>query len=141
MLRICFICLGNICRSPMAEYIMKQKVKELGKEKEYHIESRATSYETDGDDIYPPAKRKLDEENIKYDKHRATRLEKDDLEKFDYFICMDDNNIYNVESIIGKTPKIIKLLDRDIADPWYTRDFNTAYNDIVEGINLLINRL
>ena len=141
MLRICFICLGNICRSPMAEYIMKQKVKELGKEKEYHIESRATSYETDGDDIYLPAKRKLDEENIKYDKHRATRLEKDDLEKFDYFICMDDNNIYNVESIIGKTPKIIKLLDRDIADPWYTRDFNTAYNDIVEGINLLINRL
>ena len=140
MLRICFICLGNICRSPMAEYIMKQKVKELGKEDKYYISSRATSYETDGDDIYPPAKRKLAEENIKYDKHRATRLEKDDLEKFDYFICMDDNNIYNVESIIGKTPKIIKLLDRNIADPWYTRDFNTAYNDIIEGINNLLKK-
>ena len=141
MLRICFICLGNICRSPMAEYIMKQKVKELGLSNEFHIESRATSYETDGDDIYEPAKEKLDEMHIKYDKHKATRLEKDDLDKFDYFICMDDSNISNVERIIGKSNKIIKLLDRNISDPWYTRDFNTAYNDILEGINKLINRL
>ena len=138
MIKICFVCLGNICRSPMAEYIMKSRVSN----KDYYIVSRATSYEESGNDMYPPAKRKLDEEHIPYTKHCATRLEKDDYEKYDYFICMEESNISSCLRIFGSDPdnKIRKLLDRDIADPWYTGDFNTTYNDLVEGIKLLINK-
>ena len=138
MMRICFVCLGNICRSPMAEYIMKSRVSN----KDYYIVSRATSYEESGNDIYPPAKRKLDEEHIPYTKHCATRLEKEDYEKYDYFICMEESNISSCLRIFGSDTdnKIRKLLDRDIADPWYTGDFNTTYNDLVEGIKLLINK-
>lgn len=138
MIKICFVCLGNICRSPMAEYIMKSRVSN----KDYYIVSRATSYEESGNDIYPPAKRKLDEEHIPYTKHCATRLEKEDYEKYDYFICMEESNISSCLRIFGSDTdnKIRKLLDRDIADPWYTGDFNTTYNDLVEGIKLLINK-
>ena len=85
MIKICFVCLGNICRSPMAEYIMKKKLKDLNLENEYHIVSRATSYEEQGNDIYPPAKRKLTEENIPFSNHTATRLEKDDYKAIKKF--------------------------------------------------------
>ena len=138
MIRICFVCLGNICRSPMAEFIMKDKVNKLGLSDNYLIESRATSYEEDGNDMYPPAKRMLEDENVPYSKHRSTRLEISDLDKFDYFICMEDNNIINTKRIIGDSPKIIKLLDRDIADPWYTGEFLSTYNDLTEGIDKLL---
>ena len=138
MIRICFVCLGNICRSPMAEFIMKDKVNKLGLSDNYLIESRATSYEEDGNDMYPPAKRMLEDENVPYSKHRSTRLEISDLDKFDYFICMEDNNIVNTKRIIGDSPKIIKLLDRDIADPWYTGEFLSTYNDLTEGIDKLL---
>ena len=138
MIRICFVCLGNICRSPMAEFIMKDKVNKSGLSDNYLIESRATSYEEDGNDMYPPAKRMLEDENVPYSKHRSTRLEISDLDKFDYFICMEDNNIINTKRIIGDSPKIIKLLDRDIADPWYTGEFLSTYNDLTEGIDKLL---
>lgn len=138
MIRICFVCLGNICRSPMAEFIMKDKVNKLGISDKYLIESRATSYEEDGNDMYPPAKEMLREKNISFTKHRSTRLEIEDLEKFDYFICMEEANIYNTKRIIGNSPKIIKLLDRDISDPWYTGEFLSTYNDLVEGIDNLL---
>ena len=88
MIKICFVCLGNICRSPMAEYIMKKKIKELDLDKEFLVVSRSTSYEEQGNDIYPPAKRKLEEKNIPYMNHCSTRLEKEDYYKYDYFICM-----------------------------------------------------
>ena len=138
MIRICFVCLGNICRSPMAEFIMKDKVNKLGISDKYLIESRATSYEEDGNDMYPLAKKMLREKNISFTKHRSTRLEIEDLEKFDYFICMEEANIYNTKRIIGDSPKIIKLLDRDISDPWYTGEFLSTYNDLVEGIDNLL---
>lgn len=138
MIRICFVCLGNICRSPMAEFIMKDKVNKLGISDKYLIESRATSYEEDGNDMYPLAKKMLEEKNIFFTKHRSTRLELDDLEKFDYFICMEEANIYNTKRIIGDSPKIIKLLDRDISDPWYTGEFSSTYTDLTEGIDKLL---
>lgn len=141
MIRICFVCLGNICRSPMAEAIMKDKVNKLGISDKFLIESRATSYEEDGNDIYPPVKKMLEEKNIPFSRHRSTRVEKSDLEKFDYFICMEDNNIFNTKKIIGDSPKIIKLLDRDISDPWYTRDFLSTYNDLCEGIDKLLKSI
>jgi protein-tyrosine phosphatase len=122
----------------MAEFIMKDKVNKLGLSDNYLIESRATSYEEDGNDMYPPAKRMLEDENVPYSKHRSTRLEISDLDKFDYFICMEDNNIINTKRIIGDSPKIIKLLDRDIADPWYTGEFLSTYNDLTEGIDKLL---
>lgn len=142
MIRICFVCLGNICRSPMAEFIMKDKVKKLGLTDKFHIESRATSYEEEGNDMYPLAKEMLDSKNISYTRHYAKRLVMSDYSKFDLFVCMEDSNIRNVSCIFNDTDnKVVKLLDRDIADPWYTGNFISTYNDLVEGIDLLIKRI
>lgn len=141
-MRICFVCLGNICRSPMAEFIMKDKVKRLGISDKYIIESRATSYEEEGNDMYPPAKRMLDSMNIPYTRHYAKRLELDDYNKFDLFVCMEDANIRNISYIFDdRDKKVIKLLDRNISDPWYTGNFISTYNDLVEGIDKLIERV
>lgn len=141
-MRICFICLGNICRSPMAEFIMKDKINKLGISDKFTIESRATSYEEEGNDMYPPAKRILDSKNIPYTKHYARRVELDDYSKFDLFICMEDANIRNLSYIFDDyDKKVIKLLDRNISDPWYTGDFISTYNDLVEGIDKLIERV
>jgi len=122
----------------MAEFMMKNKVNE----NEYLIESRATSYEEQGNDIYPPAKKKLDEEHIPYTRHYATKLEKTDYDKFDVFYCMEESNISNCIRIFGsdKDNKIKKLLPRDIADPWYTNNFDITYNDLVEGIDEVIKQ-
>lgn len=142
MIRICFVCLGNICRSPMAEFIMKEKVRKLGLSAEFLIESRATSYEEEGNDMYPAAKRKLDSCLIPYTKHVARRLELEDYQKFDYFICMERANVRNVRYIFDdKLGKVQLLLDRDIADPWYSGNFDATYNDLNEGIDKLIERL
>lgn len=141
-MRICFVCLGNICRSPMAEFIMKDKVKKLGLENKFYIESRATSYEEEGNDMYPPAKKMLTEKGISYTRHYAKRLEKEDYSKFDLFVCMEEDNIRNIKYIFDDVDKkVIKLLDRNIADPWYTNNFISTYNDLVEGIDLLIKRI
>lgn len=140
-MRICFVCLGNICRSPMAMFIMKDKVKKLGISDKFHIESRATSYEEEGNDMYPPAKSMLDSKNVFYTRHYAKRLEESDYDKFDLFVCMEDANIRNVSYIFeDKNNKVIKLLDRNISDPWYTGDFLSTYNDLVEGIDRLIEK-
>ena len=141
MIKICFVCLGNICRSPMAEMIMKNKVKEKHLENEFVIESRATSYEEDGNDIYPPVKKVLDEHNISYTNHISRRLEKEDFNKFDYFIGMDDNNIRQINFILNNNTKTRKLLEKDILDPWYTRDFEKAYQDINKGIQELLEKI
>ena len=141
MIRICFVCLGNICRSPMAEFIMKYKLNKLGLSDKYFIASRATSYEESGNDMHRGAKKILSEHNVPFSKHCATRIEKSDLDKFDYFICMDDSNVYDTIDILGDNSKVIKLLDRNIADPWYTGNFIDTYNDLDYGIDLLINKL
>lgn len=148
MLKVVFVCLGNICRSPMAEFIMKKKIVDLGLESEIFITSRATSYEEQGNDIYPPAKRKLTEKNIPFSHHQATRLEANDYDNYDYFICMEQRNVNNTVRIFGKDPKnkVFRLLDltnnpKDIADPWYTSDFETTYQELDYGIEKLINKL
>ena len=141
-MKICFVCLGNICRSPMAEFIMKDKVRKLGLSDKFHIESRATSYEEEGNDMYPPAKRMLEEKGIPYTRHYAKRVEESDYDKFDLFICMEEANIRNLKYIFEDTDrKVIKLLDKDISDPWYTGNFINTYNDLCEGIDLLIKRI
>ena len=143
MIRICFVCLGNICRSPMAEFIMKKKLKDLNIEAYFYITSKATSYEETGNDIYPPAKEKLFQEGIPYTKHSAKRLELEDYDKYDYFICMEQSNIINTRRIFQKDPenKIFKLIEeKDIADPWYTRNFDETYKDLDKGLDILINK-
>ena len=142
MIKICFVCHGNICRSPMAEFIMKDKVKKLHLENKFIIESKATSSEELGNDIHIGTKRKLDENNIPYTRHYASKLQVDDYNNYDYFICMDENNIRNISYIFtDPNNKVFKLLPKDIADPWYTGNFEQTYNEISQGINYLIDNL
>lgn len=148
MIKICFVCLGNICRSPMAEFVMKDKVRKLNLQDKYIIDSRGTSYEEQGNSMHPGTIAKLEENNISYTTHYATRLESTDYNKYDYFICMDNSNINNAKRILKKDPdnKIFRLLDitnlkRDVKDPWYTANFNETYNDINIGTDKLLEIL
>ncbi len=136
MRRVCFICLGNICRSPMAEFMMKYYTQN----KDVIIASRGTSYEEDGNDMYPPAKDILTKYHIPFTRHKATRLEVEDYDKFDEFYCMEERNLDRAISILGgdSKHKVKLLLDRDISDPWYTGDFQKTYEDLYEGIQKII---
>ena len=143
MIRVCFVCLGNICRSPMAEYIFKDLVKKEELEKEFLIESRGTSDEEIGNDIHPGTKSMLDKHNIPYTRHYATRLLKTDYERYDYFIGMDDYNISSMKKLFGTDKKIYKLLDftkdsKEIDDPWYTHNFTITYDEIDKGCKALL---
>ena len=138
--RILFICHGNICRSPMAEFILKDMVEKAGRAGEFEIASAATSTEEIGNDIYPPAKRILTQKGIKFNSRQARQITKPDYDYYDFIIAMDDNNIRNLKRLLGEDTenKISLMMDyagkhRDVADPWYTGDFETTYNDIVEG--------
>ena len=144
--KILFICHGNICRSPMAEFIMKDLVNKAGVEKHYYIESAATSAEELGNDMYPPAKRKLTRESVPFTRREARQMAGSDYDRFDYIIGMDEYNRRNIQRICGGDPdgKIFLLLDfssrpRSVSDPWYTGDFDTAYNDILEGCEALLD--
>ena len=148
MIKIMFVCLGNICRSPMAEFIFKDMINKKGLSKEFIIKSSATSYEETGNDIHYGAREKLIQKNISFTKREAKRITPEDYKNFDYIIGMEESNIRNIKRIVGNDSdnKICKLLDysenpRDIADPWYTGDFEEAYNDIVEGCEGFIKYL
>lgn len=145
MVKVLFVCLGNICRSPMAEFIFKDLVKKEGLEKFILAKSVATSYETLGQDMHEEAKLKLEEKGIPYKRRRARRLAKSDYINFDYIIGMDEQNIQNIYKICDEDEKqkVHKLLDytdkpRDIADPWYTGNFSKAYDDILKGCTALL---
>ena len=140
MNRICFVCLGNICRSPMAEFILKQKLKENNIDN-IIVESRATSYEEEGNDTYYKAKQVLDKNNIKYTKRESTRLEKEDLNKYDVIYYMDDSNLYNIKRILGESNKYKKLSTKDIEDPWYTNNFDKVFEEIDEACNKILDTI
>ena len=140
MTKILFVCHGNICRSPMAEFIMKELVESKGLAEQFYIESAATSLEEIGNPVYPPAKRVLEKRGINCSSKRARRVTKADGEKFDYIICMDSYNVSNISRILSENDfsKVSKLLDftdnpRDVADPWYTGDFSATERDVCEG--------
>lgn len=144
MTRIMFICLGNICRSPMAEFVMKELVRRKGEAGAFEIASCATSREEIGNDIHYGTRRILEEKNIPYASRSAVQLTHADYDKWDLLIAMDTANVRGIERITGGDPKgkIHLLLEyagenRSIADPWYTGDFNETYRDVLRGCKAL----
>ena len=144
--RLIFICHGNICRSPMAEFVMKALVRARGLEDHYYIESAAVSTEETGNPIYPPAKRCLTQHGVPFDNNkRARQITRADYDRFDRIICMDASNLRLIRRIIPSDPegKIHLLMSytghgRDVADPWYTGDFEEAFQDILEGCEAIL---
>ena len=141
MKKILFICHGNICRSPMAEFVFKALVKLYGLESLFYVESAAVSTEEIGNPIYPPAKRCLTQHGIPFDSgKRARQVTPEDYKKFDLLICMDESNVRRLHMIVGDDPdgKIHLMMSytgdfRDVADPWYTGDFETTFQDVLEA--------
>lgn len=148
MIKILFVCHGNICRSPMAEFVMKDMVEKQGIAKDFYIASAATSTEEIGNGVHYGTRKKLAEFGISTDGKRAVQLKKSDYDKYDYIIGMDSWNMRNMKRMLpeDKDNKLHLLLDfsanpRDIADPWYTGDFDTTYDDILEGCTALMNKI
>ena len=148
MIKVLFVCHGNICRSPMAEFVMKDMVKKLGVSDNFEIASAAVSTEEIGNEVYPPAKRKLSEHGISCEGKTARQMTKEDYTYYDFIIAMDKSNLRNMTRIIGTVPneKVSLLMaytdsPRDVADPWYTGDFDQTWKDVNEGIKGFLNKI
>ena len=148
MIKIMFVCHGNICRSPMAEFVMKDMVRKAGLADEFYIASSAVSREEIGNIVYPPAREMLAAHGISCKGKRAVQLTRSDYDEYDYIIAMDRSNLRNIDRIIGSDTegKVHLLLgfagrSESVADPWYTDDFDTAYRDIAEGCSALLKKL
>ena len=148
MIKILFVCHGNICRSPMAEYVMKVLVKKAGKERAFRIASAATSTEELGNPVYPPARRMLRQHGIDCAGKTARQICRADYDEYDLLIGMDQANLRNMRSLVGGDPsgKLRLLLDYtdhpgSVADPWYTGDFEATWMDVLEGCKGLLDAL
>lgn len=148
MIHIMFVCHGNICRSPMAEFVLRNRVEERGLSHLFNIASPATSTEEIGNPVHHGTRKKLKEYNISVEGKKAIQLKKADYKKYDYLIGMEQVNIMNMQRILGEKDgrKIRRLLDfserpRDIADPWYTGDFDETYEDVYEGCIALLETI
>lgn len=147
--RVLFVCHGSICRSPMCEYVMKDMVQKRGIADRFEIASAATSREEIGNPVYPPARQKLAEHGISCSGHHARQMTKADYDHYDMIIAMDHNNIRNIYRITGGDPdgKISLLLDftdragDEVADPWYTGNFDATWHDVTEGLDGLLERI
>lgn len=148
MIKVLFICHGNICRSPMAEFVMKDMVKKLNIADRFEIASAATSTEEIGNEVYPPAKRKLSEHGISCKGKTSRQMTKEDYAYYDFIIAMDRNNLRNMVRFTGDDPdgKVSLLMDYtsspgDVADPWYTGDFEKTWQDVNRGITGFLNTI
>lgn len=152
MTKIMFVCHGNICRSPMAEFIFKDMIRKQGLEQDFVVRSCATSTEEIwgdvGNPVYPPAQKELKKHGISCEGKRAVQLKKSDYDKYDLFIAMDSMNVRNIGRIFGNDPqnKVHKMMDYtnrkgDVADPWYTGRFDVTYTDILDGCKGLLESL
>lgn len=146
-MKVLFLCHGNICRSPMAEFILKALVRSYGLQDQFHIESAAVSSEEIGNPIYPPARRCLSQHGVQFDpEKRARKVTPQDYGRFDRIICMDSSNIRLLRRIIPDDPqgKVHLMMSytgmgRDVADPWYTGDFETTFQDILTACEAMLD--
>ncbi len=148
MIKILFVCHGNICRSPMAEFVMKDMICKKGLADKFEIASAATSTEELGNPVYPQTRQILSRHGISCEGKRARQMTNDDYRYFDYIVAMDRNNLRNMERFVGSDPerKVSMLMDhtdhpRDVADPWYTRDFEATWRDVNEGCAALLQKI
>ena len=149
MTKILFVCHGNICRSTMAEFVMKYLAQRRGLGGEFYIDSAATSTEELGNDVHPGTRRKLAQVGVPCGSHRARQLRRDEYDKFDLLIGMDEANLRNMMHMLGGDPegKIHSLLEyagrsgQSIADPWYTGNFDETYEDVLDGCTGLMEWL
>ena len=142
MIKILFVCHGNICRSPMAEFVMKDLVAKAGRSGEFHIASAAVSREEIGNPVYPPARRELGRHGISCEGHAAHQITRRELEDYDRIYYMDASNARYLRRLFGSAAaKCRPLLSRDVADPWYTGDFTQTWNDVVEGCERILEEL
>ena len=148
MIRVLFVCHGNICRSPMAKYVMRELVEKAGLSDKIFVESAAATYEEIGNPVYPPAKRKLAEHGISCEGHHARIIIRKEYEDWDYIIGMDQENMDDMMRIFGGDPdeKLYMLMmfvgeEREVSDPWYTRDFESTWQDVLAGCTALLERI
>ena len=142
MIKVLFVCHGNICRSPMAEFVMKDMVRKRGLEQRFHIASAAVSREEIGNPVYPPARREMQKHGVFCDGHAAHQITRQELESYDKIYYMDGSNARYLQRLFGAdAAKCEKLLSRDVADPWYTGDFAQTWADIVEGCEKILEEL
>ena len=139
MIKILFVCHGNICRSPMGEFVLKDMVKKDGREADFEIASAAVSREEIGNDVYPPARRELKKHGVACEGHAARQITMADYRHYDRIYYMDRSNLRYLQRMLPHDPdKIRPFLSRDVADPWYTGDFTATWNDIVEGCTAIM---
>ena len=141
MIKILFVCHGNICRSPMAEFVLKDMVKKAGRSGEFQIASVATSREELGNPVYPPAKREMNSHGVACDGHRARQITAADVAQYDYIYYMDSNNARNLARMFPGETKFMPFLNRNVADPWYSGDFTQTWADVQEGCARILEEL
>ena len=142
MIKIMFICHGNICRSPMAEFVMKDLVKKAGISDRVHVASAAVSREEIGNPVYPPARRELQRHGIDCHGHAAHQITRRELEEYDKIYYMDASNARYLKRLCGSdAEKCQPLLDHDVADPWYTGDFTATWNDVLSGCQAILEEI
>ena len=141
MYKILFVCHGNICRSPMAEFVLKDMAKKAGVADRFCIASAATSREELGNPVYPPARRELARHGIGCDGKYARQITREDLQKYDHIYYMDSRNLRNLRMMFPEFDGFLPFLDRDVADPWYSGDFTQTWADVVEGCTRILEEL